>query len=197
MKRKFLIAVFIGIILIAGLCYYVRPREEVSISCPEADIYADHLAKNLQNGYQLAEIVAVTVDTDVLKEYISVAADGNLWKKSIVIDQVEFNISCDDPACDLRVWDTIYRSSLTDNSPQNISWFVDVPKQLKRTEISNQNVSIGATAMVKSAGKVEYAREFSLSVSARIKCEYRDVFLRKHIVWLTADDISDIIPVMP
>ncbi len=173
------------------LRFYLYPREEKTVECADAELKAAHFVPSIQNGYMLTEYLYVGINSEKLRQAVIEAANGALWKKSITWEAVEFRMSGSEYYLIMDP-DDQYSDILAE---KGIAWVKDVPEQIRRSRLGD--VFVKSSVSVYIAGKIEEPCEAELFASARMKCTYRDLFLRKHTVWLLPADMTDTIHIEP
>ena len=173
------------------LRFYLYPREEKTVECADAELKAAHFVPSIQNGYMLTEYLYLGINSEKLRQAVIEAANGALWKKSITWEAVEFRMSGSEYYLIMDP-DDQYSDILAE---KGIAWVKDVPEQIRRSRLGD--VFVKSSVSVYIAGKIEEPCEAELFASARMKCTYRDVFLRKHTVWLLPADMTDTIHIEP
>ena len=174
------------------LPFYLYPREEKTVECADAKLKARHYVPSIQNGYILTEYLNVGINSEKLQQAVIEAANGALWKKSITWEAVEFRLSGSE----------YYLIMDPDNqyseipAEKEIAWVTDVPEQIRKSRFGG-DLFVKSSVSVHIAGKIEEPCEAELFASARMKCTYRDLFLRKHTVWLLPADMTDTIHIEP
>ena len=139
----------------------------------------------------LTEYLYVGINSEKLRQAVIEAANGALWKKSITWEAVEFRMSGSEYYLIMDP-DDQYSDILAE---KGIAWVKDVPEQIRRSRLGD--VFVKSSVSVYIAGKIEEPCEAELFASARMKCTYRDLFLRKHTVWLLPADMTDTIHIEP
>ena len=185
---RLVLLILLGIFI---LRFYVWPREEKTVECADAELEARHYVPSIRNGYMLTEYLIAQIDGDKLQQAVSEAANGALWKKSITWEAVEFRMRGSEYYLIMDPEDQ-YSEIFAE---KGIAWVTDVPEQIRRGRIGTINVR--SSVRVYIAGKIEEPCEAELFASARMKCTYRDLFLRKHTVWLIPAEMTDTIHVEP
>ena len=172
------------------LRFYLYP-EEKTVECADAKLKAAHFVPSIQNGYILTEYLNVGINSEKLRQAVIEAANGALWKKSITWEAVEFRMSGSEYYLIMDP-DDQYSDILAE---KGIAWVKDVPEQIRRSRLGD--LFVKSSVSVHIAGKIEEPCEAELFASARMKCTYRDLFLRKHTVWLLPADMTDNIRIEP
>ena len=185
---RLVLLILLGVFI---LRFYVWPREEKTVECADAELVASHYVPSIRNGYMLTEYLIAQIDGDKLQQAVSEAANGALWKKSITWEAVEFRMRGSEYYLIMDP-DDQYSEIFAE---KGIAWVTDVPEQIRRSRIGTINVR--SSVRVYIAGKIEEPCEAELFASARMKCTYRDLFFRKHTVWLVPAEMTDTIHVEP
>ena len=185
---RLVLLILLGVFI---LRFYVWPREEKTVECADAELVARHYVPSIRNGYMLTEYLIAQIDGDKLQQAVSEAANGALWKKSITWEAVEFRMRGSEYYLIMDP-DDQYSEIFAE---KGIAWVTDVPEQIRRSRIGTINVR--SSVRVYIAGKIEEPCEAELFASARMKCTYRDLFFRKHTVWLVPAEMTDTIHVEP
>ena len=185
---RLVLLILLGVFI---LRFYVWPREEKTVECADAELVARHYVPSIRNGYMLTEYLIAQIDGDKLQQAVSEAANGALWKKSITWEAVEFRMRGSEYYLIMDP-DDQYSEIFAE---KGIAWVTDVPEQIRRSRIGTINVR--SSVRVYIAGKIEEPCEAELFASARMKCTYRDLFFRKHTVWLIPAEMTDTIHVEP
>ena len=173
------------------LLFYLYPRKEKTVECADAELEAKHYVPSIRNGYILTEYLNVGINSEKLQQAVIEAANGALWKKSITWEAVEFRMSGSEYYLIMDPDDQYSEIP----AEKGIAWVTDVPEQIRKLRFGD--VFVKSSVSVHIAGNIEEPCEAELFASARMKCTYRDLFLRKHTVWLLPADMTDTIHIEP